>query len=212
MSTKNLTLSYLSLRRCIGLLAILHPAILYFGGLWIFGLGLQKSMSHYYYTPMRDVFVGVDFAIGVFLLTYRGYGTIDRVTAAIAGCAAIVAALFPTGNEGSPDSVGQTIAAIHAGAALIFLAALAFFCLVLFVRTAPGQVPDAQKRARNVVYRLCGWNIVLVILVVLLYGAVPGFKQGVANFPFIFSLEVFAFVSFGISWLVKGKALIPDEK
>ena len=48
-------ISYLELRRTIGILGMGLPLMLV-GGAWIiFGVGLQISLSVYYHTPMRDI-------------------------------------------------------------------------------------------------------------------------------------------------------------
>lgn len=63
--------TYTNLRIGIGVIALAFPLILWWAGLAISDIPLQGSMSHYYHTPMRPVFVGVLFAIGVFLYLYR---------------------------------------------------------------------------------------------------------------------------------------------
>lgn len=65
--------SYLTLRKAIGLLGLLLPLILAVGERLIFSRGLRESVSGYYYTGMRGVLVGGLCAIGAFLLAYRGY-------------------------------------------------------------------------------------------------------------------------------------------
>ncbi|WP_143247479.1 DUF998 domain-containing protein [Agaribacterium haliotis] len=207
---RHLSISYLGLRRLIGVIAIVHPALLYFGGLFIFGLSLQPSMSHYYYTGMRDVFVGIDVCTGVFLLCYHGYSWQDRLLSLLAGVSAIIVALFPTLPLGEASDLQKTIAAVHAAAAIVFLICLAVFCLVLFVRSDAGQVISRQKRWRNRLYRLCGANIVLVLVVLGLYGCWPTMQDRLSQTPFIFYLECLAFLSFGLAWLVKGQALLAD--
>ena len=69
----SLVFSYLTLRKTIGLLGIVFPFLLCLGGLIVFKTGIQYSISSYYHTGMRDVFVGTLCIIGFFLLSYRGY-------------------------------------------------------------------------------------------------------------------------------------------
>src|SRR5690348_2167695 len=82
-------------RRLIGILGLLLPFLLYiFAGFrpttplpaW----RLLDSISAYYYTGGVAVFVGVLFALALFLLTYPGYkGVIaDRVLGIVGGTAA----------------------------------------------------------------------------------------------------------------------------
>src|ERR1700757_4451397 len=90
-------------RQLIGYLGLLLPFLLYgVAGLrhtaGLVPWRLLSSISAYYYTGAVAVFVGVLFALALFLLTYRGYkGVIaDRVLGLIGGTAAIFVALFPT--------------------------------------------------------------------------------------------------------------------
>jgi len=62
------TYSYLALRKAVGWIAILLPFTLMLGVFLIFkGEIIQESISHYYHTDMRNVFVGAICAIALFL-------------------------------------------------------------------------------------------------------------------------------------------------
>jgi hypothetical protein len=54
-----LVISYLLLRKVIGILGFTLPFILSIGAYLISRTGIQSSLSSYYYTDMRNVFVGV---------------------------------------------------------------------------------------------------------------------------------------------------------
>ena len=117
-------LHYLTLRRSLGILGVLLPVILIFGDLAIGeGGGLQPSLSHYYDTIMVGVFVGVLFAIGVFLFSYRGYETpakkpyelSDNVAGKVACVAALAVALFPT------TATVDWVRTVHTIAAILFV-------------------------------------------------------------------------------------------
>src|SRR5437899_11536622 len=66
-------LSYLGLRRAVGMIGFLLPVVLAIGKIVLESPGLQHSISAYYYTVVRDVFVGSLCAIGVFLASTQGY-------------------------------------------------------------------------------------------------------------------------------------------
>jgi hypothetical protein len=77
-------------RRVIGVLGLVLPALLYL----LAGMrptdGLPRwdslnSISAYYYTGAVGVFVGVLFALSLFLFTYRGYKgvKVDRIVGAM---------------------------------------------------------------------------------------------------------------------------------
>lgn len=55
---KQLVISYLTLRKTIGILGIFLPLTLVIGSI-LFGdcITIQQSISNYYHTNMRDVFV-----------------------------------------------------------------------------------------------------------------------------------------------------------
>src|SRR5262249_52105532 len=60
---------------------------------------LLGSISAYYYTGAVSAFAGMLIALALFLFSYRGYNNEyhlrDRVASGIAGCAAVLVALFP---------------------------------------------------------------------------------------------------------------------
>ena len=93
---KSLIISYLALRRTIGILGISLPFIVIIGGLTQGEPGLQGSISGYYYTNMRDLFVGILSGVALFLLSYRGYEEIDDIVANMGGVFALGMVLFPT--------------------------------------------------------------------------------------------------------------------
>ena len=55
----------------------------------------RNSISAYYHSNAQDFFVGLLVAVGIFLLSYRGYDLKDRIVTAILGVTAIGVALFP---------------------------------------------------------------------------------------------------------------------
>ena len=94
-NTQNaLVLSYLTLRRAVGCIGITLPFVLAFGKMLFESPGIFDSISYYYHSTMRDVFVGSLCAIAVFLLSYRGYGWQDDLASNFAGVCAIGIALF----------------------------------------------------------------------------------------------------------------------
>ena len=88
-------LSYLALRRILGSIGVALPFVLFFGNLWLGDGHMLASISAYYYSVMRDVFVGSMCAAGVFLISYR-YTRWQDAAGSVAGFAAIGVALFPT--------------------------------------------------------------------------------------------------------------------
>ena len=81
---KLLVFSYLQLRTAIGILGIALPFVVSIGAWIFFQTGLKGSLSAYYHSGMRDVFVGTMFAYGFFLLSYRGYKPKDNIAGTLA--------------------------------------------------------------------------------------------------------------------------------
>lgn len=208
-----LVISYKFLRVTVGALGMAMPLILYTGGKLIFGLGVRESLSAYYHTGMRDVLVGILFALGVFLLSYKGYGRADDIAGNLACFFAIGVALFPTLREGETSEIAKRISIVHHVFAASFLLTLTYFALFLFTKSnkKPSEMTPL-KRIRNTVYRTCGGVMLLSILLLAIYFLTQG---GVGPFlgssvP-IFWLETVAVVAFGVSWFVKSEVILKDE-
>lgn len=212
---EELVLSYMRVRRALGYLGLLFPLLLILGG-YLAESAILPSVSDYYHSTMRDIFVGSLFAIGVFLISYKGHPLrgrerlSDDAVATVAGISAFGVALFP--NEGAADRVesfaqftlGFQAAAIgHYVSALIFLGALAYFCLVKFAKTA--------RPYRRRIYLACGSFILIggVLAAVAsgfkVYGT-PAQRGFVVEYNIVLWLEAAGIWAFGISWLTKGRA------
>ncbi len=206
----SLVLSYLDLRKAIGFIGFLLPFVLVAGKLILDGPGLQPSISGYYYTSMRDVFVASLCAIGVFLMSYRGYERIDDFAGKLASIFAIGTALLPTNPPVYATTLQLLIGRFHLLFALCLFLTLAFFALVLFRKTNPSKPTTPQKRKRNIIYTICGIGIIVCILLIVIVQLLPRDAAVFAAKP-IFWLEAVAIVLFGISWFVKGETILKDE-
>jgi hypothetical protein len=147
---RELVVSYLFLRRAVGWIAILLPIVLLAGNLISSAASPPESMSGYYYTDMRNIFVGSLCALGVFLVAYNGYDNVDRWVTTIAGLGAIGVAFCPTkpavcvaGAAACPApsvrqlSTSQTwVGDIHLGFALLAFLMLGLMAL-RFAKTGP---------------------------------------------------------------------------
>ena len=108
-----LAYSYRAHRKVIGYLGIALPPVLVLVATLRSTREIQTSISAYYYTGAGAVFVGVLFAIGIFLFSYRGYKGhhADWWAGKAAFGFAIGVALFPTGPPAGlalARHVGQT--------------------------------------------------------------------------------------------------------
>ncbi len=207
----------LRLRRFIGLIGFSLPIILLIG---VHGLGvdMENSISEFFFSELRDVFVLSLGAVGVFLIAYHGHSPAqgevltDWRVSTVAGLAALGVALIPTTcRHGGicyhppnlldhwfvSDKMQNTL---HFGSAAVFLGCLALFCLVLFRRSNSDVLPD-DKALRNFIYALCG--LVIVAMVILLGTFKLGYKDtGHAwdtAWHFTFWVEAIAVWAFGIA-------------
>lgn len=204
---KSAVLSYLGLRKAIGILGIALPFALLLGKWLLTGQGLEPTISHYYHTIMGDLFVGCMCAIGVFFASYRGPERKDDMAGDFACVCAIGVALFRT----TPVEIAgrDWIGVVHLAFAVGFLGVLAYFCLCLFTKTDSRKTMTRMKKNRNLVYLACGWTILTSIVAIgLFFVLTPKNERGYVAFI----LESIAVVAFGISWLIKGEAFMKDDE
>jgi len=203
-------ISYLTLRKFIGLIGILLPfALVIIHILLVRQLVMQGSVSGYYYTDVRGILVGSLCAIGVFLFAYRGYGAWDNILTNAAGVFAIGVALFPTAPV-NPSPRARDIGYVHFACAGLLFAVLAVIALWQFTKTEPNTERSAEKKKRDLVYRICGIVIALCLVLVPIESLVIG--APIQRFRPLFWLEAVAVVAFGIAWLVKGQAVLKDKR
>ncbi|MEM8856954.1 MAG: DUF998 domain-containing protein [Chloroflexota bacterium] len=220
-----INLSYKFLRRMVGVLGMLLPVILYFGRRIVFQEPLMGSISEYYHTGMGDVFVGILCVTGFFLYSYRGYeGEIDGYLSTVGGLLALGVAFFPTSAELVPvtgnaeidqyavRALPEFVGRLHLLFAVGFFAVLAYFCLFLFTKTADPLNMTPQKKIRNRIYQICGWIIIVSLVLAGIYIGIGGdAESALAPLRPVFWLEAIAIEAFGFSWLVKGETLFTDD-
>jgi hypothetical protein len=214
-------LSYYAMRRAVGLIALTLPFALAGGSMLATLLGpshtlphplLQRTVSDYYYTPMRDYYVGALCAIGAFLVLSRGYDRLDEVTGYLAGAFAFGVAFFPAFN---PRSARYTPLDIELGyihtvfAASMFLV-LAFICIFLFRKSSPEKPFTRRKRHRNWIYGACG--LAMILCMVLMVGLTVK-AEFLRRHPshWLFWCEALALAAFGVAWLTKGEGILRDK-
>ena len=210
IANNSLVISYLNLRRAIGIIGIALPFVLVIGKFILQGPGIQGSVSDYYYTVMRDVFVGSLCSIGVFLMSYRGYDSMDEIAGDLACLFAVGAALFPTTPDVDPTTRARLVGVVHIVLAGSLFLTLAFFSLVLFRKTDQ-PTPTRMKLQRNIVYTVCGYLILGCIALIGVVALTPD-TSPIRKLDPVFWLESIAIVSFGISWLTKGEGILKDDE
>ena len=199
-------------RLLIGFLGFFLPVLLYLvAGLRpTTGLApweLLPSVSAYYYTGASGFFVGVLFALSLFLFAYPGYKGVlaDQLVACLGGVGALGVCLFPTAApEGGSEPSWWTpeLRTIHYVSAVLLFSAFILFSVWLFRKS---NIPNPQdrpleKRTRDAVCLGCG----MVMIGAVLWTASSFFTHSPIFWP-----EAIAIVAFAISWLVKGEVHAP---
>jgi hypothetical protein len=158
-----LVINYLYLRKAVGWVGALLPIVLIAGNAIFFTTVLPDSMSSYYYTNMRNVFVGTLCALGVFLIAYVGYDDADRWITNVAGAGAIGVAFCATKPTVclvgeltcAPPAVRslsleqQIVGDVHLG-----FAAVAFLALAAMAMRFAKLPPAAEPRPPGLLYWL----------------------------------------------------------
>jgi len=231
----DLVINYLTLRRALGWMGIALPFALIAGSFAWNGGHIETSISNYFYTSLRDVFVVTLCAVALFLFTYRGYDQKDRRVTNIAGAFGLITAfvstnfkcdivlpacqltndaICPAALPGSdayhiiPVPHAEYIGYIHLGCAAVFFLSLAYMSYFQFTKT--DEPKTQQKRKRNAVYKACGLIILICILLLFPCFIVPQLKEFYDAHKLIFWAESVSLWAFGISWLIKGEFILKD--
>ncbi|MFM6925844.1 MAG: hypothetical protein ACKOU7_10120 [Ferruginibacter sp.] len=209
-----------TLRKIVGILGMALPLLLY-GFLYV-DIGYNHtlpSISHYYYTRVCSIFVAIMSMLAIFLIIYKGRAPLDFYLSAIAGIFAFCVVLFPTDNiEGVFSVTVLKVSAVrpvfHYVSAAIFLTCLSVLSLFVFTKSDKRvKARGIKKKMRNRLYRTCGGIMLAAILVILLWG-INLLGDDLTRFyndhHLTFWMETIAVESFGLSWLVKGGAMLAD--
>lgn len=216
--------TYRRLRRAIGYLGISLPIILLtFSAFHFFETDFQPSISHYYYTNLREIFTGTLCAVGFFLLRYKGHKNPqfwknDNLLTNIAGIMAIGVALVPTNRlemtaeqlrcaqivtDAGCEQTVQTLIQqdlnwLHYGFAGVLFAIFAVLAIFVFTLGQENQTGDQKSVVNeNNIYKFCGYGIIVCLAMVPL----DTFYYSTITF------EAIALFLFGSAWLIKGRAL-----
>ena len=180
------------LRAAIGWLGMLLP--------WIVVLLIgyfPSSISATWYTNACTVFRIILGSASFLLISYKGYDLIDDILLTCSGIAGLGICLFPCAVTSYHERVGTFLIdnhlsnTLHNIFAIVFFGLLAYNSLFLFTKSV-GEITK-KKRARNIIFRVCGIGMVASFLLLLL----PGIPCKV------WIMETVALFFFGISFLTK---------
>ena len=178
-------MDYRALRAVIGGIVILLVPVVYIGN-WLLFIRhrggcfynpqwIPGSLSGFYYTHMRNLFVGAMCAVGVFFVAYRGHDKWDDRLTNVAGLAAILIALFPTmppyyskspngpdqfftsANQCGPTTLityhlsshQSSIRYVHVVSLLLLFLMVFLMVLVQFTRTKPSKEGRTGRTGRT---------------------------------------------------------------
>ncbi len=140
---RNQLVTIAQLRLTIGILGLLLPFIVAFGGLYFGCDGVQGSISSYYHTRMVWAFIGIIFCYAILLFCYKGYALIDEVAAKAAAVFALGLVIFPTDVDKNSscqhDPWNLSYDNTHLTFASLFLFILSLMSFFLFTRTQPAE-------------------------------------------------------------------------
>ena len=204
---KKLALSYLGLRRTVGIICMALPFALMIGGTIFCGhFSTEHSISFYYHTCMRDLFVGSMCAVGLFMCFYYDNTWKDQAMGICAGVGAFGVAVFPTTFDHDNPVWQGTAHNISAG---VFFGSLIILSALLFPHKRKegdsSQFKKDYRRLRNIIYWICAGIMTVSVLCLLIYEADDNHDVHI-----MFWCETIALFFFGISWIVKGDFLIGD--
>lgn len=199
------------LRRWLGRLGMLLPWIVVALQLCNDKFEWPTSISATWYTNACTPFMIILGSSGILLMCYKGYDIVDDILNTCAGAFGIGICLFPCWGPGreASDLVGTFLIPTNVSDVLHYICAVAFFGILaynsFFQFTKSSGEMTRNKKIRNVIYRVCGFGMVMSFGILLL----PAFNIQV------WLMETIALFFFGVSWLTKADCypwLFADKK
>ena len=197
------------LRATIGWLGMLLPWIVLFLSS-VYGYGFPDSISATYYLPTCITpFMIILGSAGLLLFSYKGYDKQDDIICTIAGTLALGICLFSCGTEdlvvrwsdvaeitrvGTFQIIPKISGILHNVCAIGFFALLAYNSLFLFTKSS-GEM-TANKKKRNVIFRVCGIGMAISFIAIVPISIFEWWGG-------VWLVETIALAFFGISWLTK---------
>jgi hypothetical protein len=170
--------SYALTRFTVGIVAFLLPIVVLIWGLtlgdvpWFTdGISTAPSLSAYYYTPARNVFIGALWVVGVFMIFHRAETSTQTFWMALAGLTAILVASVPTGSpEGLPAAAGAGATSpvgpfIHTASASLF-----FLIMMIYIGFVFPNSGVRHARVHNILHRLSAGAIAIQLVILGLAG------------------------------------------
>lgn len=224
-ANSNKVMSFLLLRQIIGSIGISLPFLLIIGTgcLDEYSPAFQSSISHYYYTKMHMLFVGLLCVLGGFLITYRGSSNSENYISSFAGICSILVSVFPDDTVNyiyndkklsfiQTQKLNDYVPDIHFASATLLFLSFAALCYFFFIDADDPNANPIKKQRRNIVYRTCGIGILLSLILCYLF--LKDYLNISEDFDThsVLIFETTALVFFGFSWLLKGSLMWTNKK
>lgn len=198
----------------LGVLGILMPCAIWQGGLWIFGIPLQPSISDYYHTPIGSLHVGALLTFAVYFVVRPWSTKKSRIAGVLIGLFTAGAALVPVPQcletAGSMVRAQEISGLIHLLFAFLLLCTFAYLTFFRFGMSADDPELVAG-RIRNV-HRMLG---TVMLFCSLLIGAIglsgDTCHSDESTSSDVFWLEAAALSAFWLSWLIECLWVRRDE-
>ena len=220
--SSNFSKTYFTLRVFLGVLALaMAPAVTL--GAWLAdGVALQPSLSAYYHTVGRDLFVGILVAAGIGLIAYKGFSLLEDWLLNLGGVLACCIAAFPMSSENAGVCIGtaHTIPRSSALANLLtsalpvhsetvhYATAVAFYLVLGAVMITCAHetlhlVPLARRRVLLTAYPTLG--LLFVASMVLAYALFPssGDPERDCQGHRVIAVEIAGLLAFAAFWFLK---------
>lgn len=204
-------LTYYSLRVALAATCCAIPIVLIIFGLMT-NIGIQESLSDYYYAeypPMllRVIFVGLLFLLGGFLIAYRGFTKADNRIHNFAGFAAWGVAIFPMKCPHSEAPLGDLCFSVGPGY-LHYSSALILFglAIVSIIYNGGKQFKDLSLKyiPDKISYFKTARTVSALIVACGIFDALVMLGIGGKNLlkELLLIPESLGFIGFGVYWWV----------
>jgi hypothetical protein len=193
---RNMMRTYFTLRLGIVILSLVLPAVMYGYSLITHGRLVEGSISAFYSADggaMRNWFVGILWAVGAFLLLYKGFSRLEDWLLNFAGVFMVLTAMTPCNcavGEG-PKS------APHLVYAVLFFACMSAVCLFCARNTITLLPPNRRAQFKSAYYILA-----ILLFVMPLSAVTTAYLFGAQDYR-TFILETVAIYVFVIYWCAK---------
>jgi multisubunit Na+/H+ antiporter MnhB subunit len=213
------TRTFLWMRLGVGALGVLLPVLLISLDRLVFTGHpfVRDSMSAYYYSGMREFFVGAIFGSGAFLLAYKvSEVSLDNAASIAAGVCAWLIAMCPTGRPSlaehpSPprpplnplqNLIGENwVKGIHYGASAGFIICLAVVALLFGYRE--GRLPPVPQKLPPAFWRTFHYSCAVVMGLGAAWILITSLTHSGPRWSTLFGEWVCTW-AWALSWLLKG--------